>query len=383
MTPHGDQVPAAAARPGSSRAARLAAYRAISASLAARDDRELLGMVAGLTAVATGIGGESGRLAVDGAEVFVKLVPLTEVESRPENALSTANLFALPAFCHYGIGSPGSPGFGAWRELAAHTITNGWVLSGEHGRFPLLYHWRVLPGRAPALSGELADTERAVACWGEGLRARAEALRRAPACLALFLECFPGNAHEWLTAQLRAGDGAASRACAMVERELDASTAFLRARGFIHFDAHFENILTDGERLYFADFGLALSSRFQLLADEATFFERHRDYDGCYTRASLVRWLVTALHGLRGGDRDALIRGYARGERPTGAPAWATALLSRHAALAAVMDRFHAELTGVSWETPYPAAEIRRAAARPGGRGRGTRSRRGPRGPSR
>ena len=61
----------------------------------------------------------------------------------------------------------------------------------------------------------------------------------------------------------------------MVERKLDAGTAFMNARGLLHFDAHFDNILTDGQRLYFADYGLALSSRFDLSEDEATFFDRH------------------------------------------------------------------------------------------------------------
>ena len=50
----------------------------------------------------------------------------------------------------------------------------------------------------------------------------------------------------------------------MVEKELEAGTSFMNARGLLHFDAHFQNILTDGERLYFADYGLAISSRFDL-----------------------------------------------------------------------------------------------------------------------
>lgn len=39
--------------------------------------------------------------------MFVKRVPLTDLERRPENVRSTANLFELPLFCHYGIGGPG------------------------------------------------------------------------------------------------------------------------------------------------------------------------------------------------------------------------------------------------------------------------------------
>lgn len=43
----------------------------------------------------------------------------------------------------------------------------------------------------------------------------------------------------------------------------------MNTRGLLHFDAHFENILTDGQRLFFADYGLAISSRFELSRDES------------------------------------------------------------------------------------------------------------------
>ena len=47
--------------------------------------------------------------------------------------MSTANVFQLPPFCHYGIGSPGG---GVWREVAAHTMTTNWVLAKKCGSFP-------------------------------------------------------------------------------------------------------------------------------------------------------------------------------------------------------------------------------------------------------
>src|SRR6185437_14207796 len=176
-----------------------------------------------------GIGGESATLTLDGTPVFLKLLPLTTIEAMPGHERSTANIFALPAFCHYGIGSIGSPGFGAWREVAAHTMTTNWVIAGHHDGFPLMYHWRVLPDRPSTLSEELADVDKAVTYWGgrEEVRGRIEALRQAPASVALFLEYLPQNLHEWLSAQLQIGGQAADRACAMVERELDAGTAVM------------------------------------------------------------------------------------------------------------------------------------------------------------
>ena len=86
-----------------------------------------------------GIGGRTTRLDVGGVPVLVKRIPLTDPERRPEHTGSTANLFGLPAFYRYGVGSTG---FGARRELATHRTTTAWVRTGVSPRFPLLHHWR-------------------------------------------------------------------------------------------------------------------------------------------------------------------------------------------------------------------------------------------------
>lgn len=347
-----------------SRGARLRTHGAVSAFLARCGDRALRELLDGAVPAGAGIGGKAALVEVAGTPVFVKRVPLTRPELRPEHLRSTANLFGLPLFCHYGVGALGGPGFGAWRELAVHTMTTGWVLGAEHEGFPLMYHWRVLPDSTP-LPDELADVERAVAYWGGGrrVRRRIRALERSPASVALFLEYIPQNLHRWLGARVAAGGEAAGRACAMVERDLADGVSFMNSRGLLHFDAHFENVLTDGRRLYFADYGLAVSSGFALSAAEAAFFDGHRTYDRCYTAAYLVNWLVTALCGLRREDREgrrALVRGLAEGRRPTGVPAEAAAILARHAPVAAVMSDFILAFRDGSRRTPYPLEEFRR-----------------------
>jgi hypothetical protein len=358
--------------PDMSRGARLTAHGAVSGALALYGDRALRELVDTAVPLGSGIGGTSALLEVAGTPVFVKRVPLTDLERRPEHVRSTANLFELPVFCHYGVGAIGGPGFGAWRELAVHTMTTDWVLSAEHEGFPLMYHWRVLPDATP-LPEELADVERAVAYWGGGsqVRRRIQALQQSSASVALFLEYIPQNLHQWLGTQVEtgaeaddeAGDEAVDRACAMVERELAAGTSFMNSRGLLHLDAHFENILTDGRRLYFTDYGLALSSRFELSRDEAGFFDRHEAYDRCYTATYLVNWLVTALCGFRPEDRDgryALIRAYAEGKHPAGVPAGAAALIARHAPIAALVSDFNRTFQRRSRQTPYPVEEIHR-----------------------
>ncbi|MFE2045564.1 protein kinase family protein [Streptomyces sp. NPDC059477] len=341
--------------------ARRSVYGAVSTALALRGDRELGELLESAVPLGAGIGGTAARLEVAGTPVFVKRVPLTERELRPEHRRSTANVFGLPAFCQYGVLSPG---FGTWRELAAHTMTTDWVLAGRHAGFPLMYHWRVLPDAAPQrLPEELADVERAVAYFGGGaeIRHRIEALRHPPASLALFLEYLPRTLHEWLTEEVAAGAERADRAVALVERELTAGAAFMGAQGLLHFDAHFRNILTDGRRLYFADFGLAVSERFALSPAESAFFAHHRSYDHCYMLSWLVNWLITAVYGHQRAEREALIHAMAGGAEPPAGPPGIRALLTRHAPLAAVLTDFYGRVHDISPDTPYPAEELERA----------------------
>ncbi|GII46695.1 hypothetical protein Psi02_31190 [Planotetraspora silvatica] len=286
-----------------SRGGRLTAHSAVSTSLALCSDRGLRELVDAAVPLGSGIGGRSALMEVAGTPVFLKRVPLTDSERLPRNTRSTANMFGLPAFCQYGIGGPG---FGAWRELAVHTMTTNWVLAGQFQGFPLMYHWRVLPDTEQPLPEELADVERAVAYWGGGpeVRHRIEALRQASASVALFLEYIPQNLHEWLGAQVRAGEEAADRACSLVDKGLEAGVSFMNARGLLHFDAHFERK-----------------------------------------------------------ERDALVRACAEGERPTGIPEAAAAILTRYSSLAVVMADFYRKLQEESRQTPYPLEEIHRVVA--------------------
>ncbi len=308
----------------------------------------------------SGIGGRSALLEVGGIPVFVKRVPLTDLERRPENVMSTANVFGLPAVCQYGIGGPGS---GVWRELAVHTMTTNWVLADRTHAFPLTYHWRVLPESSPYVPEELADTERVVGYWdgSRAVRGRLDELGRSSASVVLFLEYLPWNLREWFRARLAEGGEAARAACAMVDEGLTAGTSFMNSRGLLHLDAHFENILTDGHRLYFADFGLSLSSRFDLSAEESGFLRRHRSYDRCYTAAHLLHWLVTALPGHGMPERDALLRGCVDGTHPAALPEPAASVVMRYALATVVFNDFFRALQNDSRKTPYPAGEIERA----------------------
>ncbi|AQZ63656.1 unnamed protein product [[Actinomadura] parvosata subsp. kistnae] len=350
--------------------ARISRYGDVASALALHSDRRLGEALARARPLGSGIGGTSALLDVGGVPVFAKRIPLTDLERRPGNVMSTANLFGLPPFCQYGIAAIGSPGFGAWRELAASVMTTTWVLTGRGAAFPLLYHWRVLPG-APPPTGEHADVEAAVRYW-DGSAAvgdRLHALARASASIVLFQEYIPHTLDTWLAAQLAAGHDAATEAIAMVESRLLTDVAFMNGQELMHFDGHFGNILTDGDRLYLADLGLATSSRFDLSEQERGFLRRNRTHDLAYAMTRLVNWLVTHVCGVptppdgKQRPRNDYIRACAAGADPTGAPPAAATIIRRYAPVAAALNAFYWDFYGTSRTTPYPSETIERATS--------------------
>jgi len=283
-----------------------------------------------------------------------------DIELRPENVRSTANLFNLPSHCHYGVGSAGG---GVWRELAAHTMTTNWVLSGQSESFPLMYHWRVLtePSATPAPRGEPGSLDALVEYWhgSEAVRHRLAALQRATASVVLFLEYVPQNLNHWLRDQLARGDEALEAACTMVEAGLRDAVSYMNENGLFHFDAHFGNILTDGRRLYLTDFGLATSTQFELSPTERGFVDANRNHDGCYAMTQLVNWLVSALVGPADpAERNGYIRRVAAGSAAANVPPWAAEIIARYAPIAVVLNDFYWSLFGESRKTPYPTAEV-------------------------
>ncbi|MEO3781113.1 hypothetical protein ABGB16_30820 [Micromonospora sp. B11E3] len=152
----------------------------------------------------------------------------------------------------------------------------------------------------------------------------------------------------------------------MVEQGLRTDIAIMNASGLQHFDAHFGNVLTDGQRLYFADLGLATSHRFDLSAAESDFLVRNMPHDVCYAVTQLVNWLVSNVCGVvdpdTGGpvERNDYIRRCAAGAEVTGVPATPAEIVRRYAPVAVVMNGFYWDLFGESRATPFPAGEIRR-----------------------
>lgn len=218
-----------------------------------------------------------------GTRVFVKRIALTDLEAA--HPRSTANLFDLPMFYQYRLGSSG---FGAWRELAVHELTTSGVVDGTCDAFPLLHHARVLPSSPTDVPGD---------SWGSpAIRARLEAIARATTSVVLFLEHIPCTVRDWFAEQ-----AAPAEACAFIEREMRRLLDQLRAHDLLHMDAHWGNLLTDGQRVYATDFGLAIARSFELSTEEIAFFDRHLRYDEHVLRRELVYWNpsaeIRARHG--------------------------------------------------------------------------------------
>ena len=297
-----------------------------------------------------GVGGESGIVDVDGVPVFTKRIPLSDREIA--NMGSTANLFDLPTFCQYGMGGPG---FNAWRELAANIIVTDAVLAGETQSFPMLHHWRVLPGRSP-IAAEHADIDTVVAaqCGSPAVRTRLEALAAATRSLVLFCEYIPHPTADWLR------DDPAGKAVTF-ERQLSEIVTFLRDRELLHMDGHFGNMRIDVERIYLTDFGLATSPLFELSAAERDFVERHVTHDAGYAAMRLVDWLVTDVCRIPPlpsasdiGAREYIVQ-CAAGRIPDDVPPMVAAILSRHAPAAATMSAFYRTLFDGDLRAEYPA----------------------------
>lgn len=317
-------------------AVRAALHQRVSASLESRSDVELAALVGTGQVISVGVGGGSALTDIDSVPVFTKRIPLTDREVA--NSGSTTNQFDLPMFCQYGIGGPS---FNAWRELTANIIVTDAVLAGETQSFPILYHWRVLPGRSP-VAAEHADIDAVVNAQGgsAAVRSRLEALAAATCSLVLFCEYIPHPITDWL--QKNPADKAVS-----VERQLFEIVTFLRDRELLHMDGHFGNIRTDMERIYLSDFGLVTSPQFDLSPAERDFTAQHVRHDAGYAAMRLVNWLVTDVCGVHNGGpvaHNEYVGQCAAGRIPDDVPPTVTAILTRHAPAAAKMNAFYGRL---------------------------------------
>jgi streptomycin 3"-adenylyltransferase len=114
-------------------------------------------------------------------------------------------------------------------------------------------------------------------------------------------------------------------------------------------DAHFWNILTDGSHLYFSDFGLALSNKFELTDEEIKFYESHRDYDYCSAATNFLHAIITGLFGT-----DDWINNLKKSiDAKNSLPVEIKTIISYYSSVAIKMDEFFRRLQSSSKDTPF------------------------------
>ncbi|MBD2447187.1 hypothetical protein H6G76_08410 [Nostoc sp. FACHB-152] len=212
--------------------------------------------------------GRNYTIVLGQSKIFVKRIPVTKIEY--ENSYSTKNLYNLPTYFNYGVGSIG---LNVFRELVTHIKTTNWVLEGAIASFPLMYHYRIIPFSGVREDIDLENYQSFVEYWGNSATIRNYVLDRANANyeLILFLEYIPHVLATWLQDN--------PNHIQKYLDELHKTITFLRTKEIIHFDAHFYNILTDGQQIYLTDFGLVLDKSFSLTKDEESFFQQNQLYD--------------------------------------------------------------------------------------------------------
>lgn len=340
----------------------------VSAALDALSDLQLTELVRAGRGGRVGVGGSTLTIEVAGQHVFVKLIPVTALEHAAGPGC-TQNLFGLPTWYQYGVGE-GSTGFSVWREVAAHQSASDWVRHEECDNFPLLYHWREIPHEQVGGMGIDPDgIDRAVRFWGQSqaIETRLRALARSRTVVALFLEHIPFVLRPWLSNQLNAGGRQAAAAVRLVDEQLSRIVEHLRSHGMSHFDAHFDNVLTDGERIYLSDFGLATSQDFQLDTIEREFVILTSDHDVAYGATVLVNTIASICVGFAGpGQRNDYLRGCHDSGLAPGLTGSIADTVIRHASVASIVNDFYWKLHDGDVTTAYPATSIATAIERAG-----------------
>ena len=240
-------------------------YRVISEAISNLNKDEIKNLLSEGEQLHKGIGGTGIKLAVESIPIFAKKIPLTDIESI--NQFSTKNLFELPTYYQYGVGSTG---FGIWRELKTHQKTTEWVLNKECENFPIMYGYAIIDEDNPQQMTK-DNLKQYINYWGSStaIGNKMQALLDSKQSVVVFLEYIPYT----LESHKEKLDPI------IIEKDLFETIQFMESKDMIHFDGHSRNILTDGERLYFADFGLATSLDFELSPEEIDFFHKNNKYD--------------------------------------------------------------------------------------------------------
>ncbi|STX51768.1 Uncharacterised protein [Legionella busanensis] len=333
---------------------RINNYHLIRQELNKLSEEGLLKAFLQINSQVSSLGNINALMQISKQTVFIKAIYLSELECLPENYLSTTNFFQLPLYYQYGIGSLG---FGAWRELSAQQMASNWVLSGQCSYFPLLYQWRIINIPPHTINSTILDSvEKEVSIWHKEptICYRHLARHTGQKVLLLFLEHIPFTLHDWLLS-IKKESLLSGTLFQEIDNALTSIFSFINKQGMQHFDAHFKNILTDGQQVYLSDFGLAISDQFKLSESEKTYFKQHQTYDQTYKAFFLIYWLIEYLLKPElnsNKDFSILLQEFTQ-KNTTDLPTYLK-MFEHYLPIALRMDKFYQKLKANLGSTPYP-----------------------------
>jgi hypothetical protein len=191
-------------------------------------------------------------IKINKQNIFLKIIPLAKLFY--ENKFDTSNIYKLPAYYNYGMGSAGC---NPWRELLLHIKTTNWVLEKKCSFFPLLYHYRIIKNNNKNFVTGLDD--RLMKRWdnNKSIKKYLNDRKNSEYKIILFMEYIPYVAGKYLEKNPIFIENFYYQASKIIK--------FLNSNGIFHNDAHLFNYIIDkNKKLYLTDFGLSLDKTFVL-----------------------------------------------------------------------------------------------------------------------
>jgi len=250
-------------------------YYELNTKLLYLDNNNLNKLLSKATITPKGLGSLT-LLEIGTHKIFCKQTKITKTEYK--NQLNTANLFNLPTYYNYGIGSEG---INCYRELLMHIKTTNWVLDDVITNFPLMYHYRIMKNpniknTKPKKNSDYFDEK--IVYWnskevGNYLKEKVESSYS----ILFFMEYIPLTAEDWLGCDYDRNK--------LYLKEINKIIKFLNKYGIIHFDMHPGNILINQNsdknvEFYLTDFGLVYDPEFQTNDNiENNFYKTNINFD--------------------------------------------------------------------------------------------------------
>lgn len=251
---------------------RMSDYYLLQTKLSYLSNKEINSYIDNDKVTASGI---TKIIDFDNKKIFMKAIPVAKLFC--ENQFDTSNLYNLPSYYNYGMGSAG---INPWRELLTHIKTSNWVLNGDINYFPLLYHYRIIKNSNKNFETLMDD--RSMRIWNNNPNIKKYLTDRENSSykIVLLMEYIPHVLGKYLEDNPDFVESYHNQAQNII--------SFLNSKNILHNDAHLFNYLVDdNKKIYLTDFGLTLDLEFKLTKDEKKFMNKNQNIDKYYITDSV------------------------------------------------------------------------------------------------